>query len=607
MIHQPEKLVWRVAAGIKARTIKIIIMKPFINISVAILLIASVNSSCNLAGKKADAVTTVSDSSDNKWWKEAVVYQIYPRSFKDSDGDGIGDLKGIISKLDYIQSLGIDVVWLNPVYSSPNDDNGYDVSDYKGILKDFGTMEDFEVLLKSLHQRGIKLVMDFVLNHSSDEHEWFKQSRQSRTSQYRNYYHWWNKERGVPSPRYSLFDVNHNAWKYDTATNAWYLHYFSRKQPDLNWENPKLRQEVYDIMKFWAGKGIDGFRLDAFQFSAKDTSFPKFPVGYEKNFVQYYAMGPHLNGYLKEMNEQVFSKYDVMTVAEGAGNSFTDAHNLVDADRKELNMAYAFEAVDIAKPDGYSLLHFKEVFSRWDSAFAERGWLAIFLANHDQARLVSRFGNDSATLREVSSKMLTTFILSMRGTPFYYYGDELAMTNAGLDKIEDFKDVPTLNEYEYQKNTGADMQKFMTQLKFNSRENGRTPMQWDSAANAGFSTGNPWFKVNSNYSFINVSIQEKDPNSCLNYFRKMVQLRKENLALVYGKYSLLDKDNPDVYAYTRELNGKHFLVLLNFKNKNSTVPTGINLSKATILISNYTEALPVETLKPYEAAVIELQ
>ena len=582
-------------------------MKLFINIPTAIVLIACLNFSCNSATKKVETVSTVSDSSDRKWWKEAVVYQIYPRSFKDSDGDGIGDLKGIISKLDYIKSLGIDVVWLNPIYSSPNDDNGYDVSDYRGIMKDFGTMEDFDALLKGMHQRGIKLVMDFVLNHSSDEHEWFKQSRQSRTSQYRDYYHWWNKERRTPSPRYSLFDENHDAWKYDTLTNAYYLHYFSRKQPDLNWENPKLRQEVYNIMKFWADKGIDGFRLDAFQFSAKDTTFPKFPAGYEKNFMLYYAMGPHINDYLKEMNQQVFSKYNVMTVAEGAGNSFADAHKLVDADRKELDMAYAFEGVDIAKPEGYSLLHFKEVFSRWDSAFAEKGWLAIFLANHDQARLVSRFGNDSAAFRDVSSKMLTTFILSMRGTPFCYYGDELAMTNAGLGKIEDFKDVPTLNEYEYQKNTGADMQKFMTQLKFNSRENGRTPMQWDSAANAGFSTGNPWFKVNSNYSFINVSIQEKDPNSCLNYFRKMVQLRKENLALVYGKYSLLDKDNPDVYAYTRELNGKHFLVLLNFKNKNSTVHTGINLSKATILISNYTEALPVETLKPYEAAVIELQ
>ncbi len=324
--------------------------------------------------------------AEKKWWKEAVVYQIYPRSFKDSDGDGIGDLKGIISKLDYIKSLGIDVVWLNPIYSSPNDDNGYDVSDYRNIMKDFGTMADFDSLITGMHKRGIKLVMDLVVNHSSDEHEWFKQSRSSRTNPYRDYYHWWNAERGKPPPRYSLFDINHDAWRYDSLTNAYYLHYFSRKQPDLNWENPKLREEVYDIMKFWADKGIDGFRLDAFGFAAKDTSFPVFPAGYEKKFSLYYAMGPHLHDYLKEMNSQVLSKYDVMSVAEGAGNTFEDAHNLVDADRRELNMAYAFEGIDIAKPEGYSLLHFKEVFSRWDSAFEHNGWLSIVLSNHDQAR-----------------------------------------------------------------------------------------------------------------------------------------------------------------------------------------------------------------------------
>ncbi|MBS1504720.1 MAG: alpha-glucosidase, partial [Bacteroidetes bacterium] len=290
---------------------------------------------------------------DRKWWKEAIVYQIYPRSFKDDNGDGIGDLKGIISKLDYIKSLGVTAVWLNPIYTSPNDDNGYDVSDYRNIMKDFGTMDDFDALLKGLHERGIKLVMDLVVNHSSDEHEWFKQSRSSRNSPYRNYYHWWNAERGTPPPRYSLFDVNHDAWRYDSLTNAYYLHYFSRKQPDLNWENPKLRHEVFDIMKFWADKGIDGFRLDAFQLAAKDTTWPVFPKGYERNFSKYYAIGPHLHDYLKEMNSEVFSKYDVMSVAEGAGNSFKDAHDLVDADSKELNMAYAFDGVDIAKPEGY--------------------------------------------------------------------------------------------------------------------------------------------------------------------------------------------------------------------------------------------------------------
>jgi oligo-1,6-glucosidase len=580
-------------------------LKQLLNISFFLFKAALLCSSCNSTNNKPAAQSSVIDSADRKWWKEAVVYQIYPRSFKDSDGDGIGDLKGIISKLDYVKSLGVSVVWLNPIYSSPNDDNGYDVSDYRNIMKDFGTMQDFDALLKGLHERGIKLVMDFVLNHSSDEHEWFKQSRSSRTSAYRDYYHWWKKERGTPPPRYSLFDVNHDAWKYDTLTNAYYLHYFSRKQPDLNWENPALRQEVFDIMKFWADKGIDGFRLDAFQFSAKDTSFPVFPSGYEKNFIQYYAMGRHLHDYLKEMNQQVFSKYNVMSVAEGAGNSFEDAHNLVDADRKELGMAYAFEAVDIAKPAGYSLLHFKEVFSRWDSAFAAKGWLAIFLANHDQARLVSRFGNDSAAFREVSAKMLSTFLLSMRGTPYCYFGDELGMTNAGFSKIEDYKDMPALNEYQHQKNIGGNLQKFMEDIKFSCRDNGRTPMQWDSSTNAGFTTGSPWLKTNPNYTHLNVATQENDPNSCLNYFRKMIKLRKENPVLVYGKYTLLDKDNPNVYAFKRELNGKKILVLLNFKSSNSTVHTGIDFSKAKILISNYNQAPASEILKPYEAIAVE--
>jgi oligo-1,6-glucosidase len=317
-------------------------------------------------------------------------------------------------------------------------------------------------------------------------------------------------------------------------------------------------------------------------------------------------MGPHLHDYLKEMNLQVFSKYDVMSVAEGAGNTLQDAHNLVDADRNELNMAYAFEAVDIAKPEGYSLLHFKEVFSKWDSAFAEKGWQSVFLANHDQARLVSRFGNDSAAFRDVSSKMLTTFIMSMRGTPYYYYGDELAMTNAGFNKIEDYKDMPTLNEYQHQKNIGGDMEKFMQGIKFSCRDNGRTPMQWDSSSNAGFTNSVPWLKTNPNYTFLNVAAQERDANSCLNYFRKMVKLRKDNPVLIYGKYNLLDKNNPDVYAYTREQEGKKFLVLLNFKNEVATVNTELDLSKAEVLITNYTAASINGTLKPYEAVIYQL-
>lgn len=546
-----------------------------------------------------------------QWWKEAIVYQIYPRSFMDSNGDGIGDLKGIISKLDYIKSLGVTMVWLNPIYSSPNADNGYDVSDYRAIMKDFGTMADFDTLLSGLHQRGIKLVMDLVVNHSSDEHEWFKQSRSSRTSPYREYYHWWNAERGKPPYRYSLFDVNHNAWQYDSLTNAYYLHYFSRKQPDLNWENPKLRHEVYDMMKFWADKGIDGFRMDAFQFARKDTTWPMFPKGYEKDFGKYYYMVPGLHGYLQEMNREVLSKYNLMTVAEGAGNTFEDAHNMVDADRHELNMAYAFDGVSIATSKGYSLLHFKQVFSKWDSVFATKGWLSIFLANHDQARLVSRFGNDSPQFRALSSKMLSTFIMTMRGTPYYYNGDELGMTNPRFTSIKDYRDIQVLNEYHHQLNIGGDIKKYMKELQFSARDNSRTPFQWNDTENAGFTTGTPWIKVNPNYTEINEAAEDKDPNSCLNYFRKLTRLRTENLVLVYGKYTLLDKKNPDVYAYTRELNGRKMLVLLNFTSKEATVKTKYNSRQAKLLLGNYAgessgSKTVKSTLRPYEALVYEI-
>ena len=578
-----------------------------LTLSAAALLTCS--AICQLFGQ----TNTAAEGNAHKWWKESIIYQIYPRSFKDSDGDGVGDLKGIISKLDYIKSLGIDAVWLNPIYSSPNDDNGYDVSDYRNIMKDFGTMADFDALLKGMHQRGIKFIMDLVVNHSSDEHEWFKQSRSSRNNPYRGYYHWWNAENGKPPYRYSLFDVNHDAWKYDSLTNAYYLHFFSAKQPDLNWENPKLRHEVYDIMKFWADKGIDGFRLDAFGFAAKDTTWPAFPKGFEKNFMPYYSMQGNLHGYLQEMNKEVLSKYDVMGVSEGAGNSFEDAHNLVDASRKELNMAYAFDGIGVANAAGYSLLHFKDVFSRWDSAFASNGWLSVFLANHDQARLVSRFGNDSPAFRDLSAKMLATFIMTMRGTPYYYNGDELGMTNAGFNKIADYRDMSLLNEYQHTKDIGGDLPKFLRKARFESRDNGRTPFQWNNTLNAGFSTGNPWIKMNPNYPQINAAAQENNAASMLNYFRKVVQLRKNNLTLVYGKYTLLDKANTKVYAYTREYEGQKLLVLLNFSATTAQARIALNIANATMLLSNYTTAPaknnlnPTVSLRPYEAMVYKLQ
>lgn len=552
-------------------------------------------------------MTKQTDTTERKWWKEAVVYQIYPRSFKDDNGDGIGDLKGIISKLDYIKSLGVNVVWLNPIYSSPNDDNGYDISDYRNIMKDFGTMADFDTLLSEMHRRNIRLVMDLVVNHTSDEHPWFQQSKSSRDNPYRNYYHWWNAERGKPTPRWSFFDVNSDAWKYDTATNAYYLHYFSRKQPDLNWENPTVRREVHDIMKFWLDKGIDGFRMDAFQFVSKDTTWPVLPPGYEKNINKYYGMGPHLHDYLQEMNREVISNYDIMTVAEGAGSTLEDAHSLVDPERHELNMAYSFEGIDLGhgSPD-YSLADFKSIYSKWDSAFAEKGWLSIFLANHDQPRMVSHWGNDSPAFAAVSSKMLTTFIMTMRGTPYYYNGDEIGMKNIRFARIEDYRDIATINKYKETKHNGGDLAAFLQGQQQTSRDNSRTPFQWDSTANAGFTTGTPWIEVNPDYTSVNAAAQENDPQSVLNYFRRAVQLRKDNLVLVYGKYTLLDKDNPDVYAYTREGYGKKMLIILNFRSHPSTAQTGIDLTHAKLLLDNYSDPSAVDTLRPYEARVYEL-
>ncbi len=547
---------------------------------------------------------------NRKWWKEAIIYQIYPRSFKDSNGDGIGDLKGIIQKLDYIKDLGVTAVWLNPIYSSPNNDNGYDVSDYRNIMSDFGTMADFDLMLQEMHTRGIKLVMDFVVNHSSDQHEWFTQSRSSRDNAYRDYYHWWPAEKGKPSPRYSLFDANGDAWKYDSLTDAYYLHYFSAQQPDLNWENPKLRQEVYEIMKFWADKGVDGFRLDAFQFAAKDTLFPAIDDDLEKNFVKYYAMQGDLHSYLKEMNEAVFSKYDVMSVAEGAGRNFEDAHNLVDEDRNELNMAYAFEGVDIATPEGYSLAQFKEVFSRWDHEFTDKGWLSIFLANHDQARMVSRFGNDSETFRAVSSKLLNTFLLSMRGTPYCYYGDELGMTNSSFESIGDYEDIAAINGYKKVVNNGGDVEAYMNALKFGSRDNGRTPMQWDSTKNADFTTGIPWLPVNANYKNSNVELEEKRANSVLNHFKKMVKLRKDRPVFIYGKYTLLQPEHPKIYAYTRELDSERVVVLLNFSDADARIDLASTTTLGEILINNYNKVVQTKNkvlLKPYQAVVFQLK
>jgi oligo-1,6-glucosidase len=556
------------------------------------------------------------------WWKEGVVYQIYPRSFQDTTGNGIGDLKGITKRLDYIASLGVNIIWLCPIYESPNDDNGYDISDYRKIMSEFGSMQDFDELLAEMKSRNLKLVMDLVANHTSDEHLWFKESKKSRDNKYRDYYHWWPAEKGKPPKRFSYFDIDGDAWKYDETTNAYYLHYFSIKQPDLKWENPKVREEIYEVLRFWFDKGVDGFRMDVIPFISKDTAYPELPVKYEGNFIPYYADGPRLHEFLNEMNKQVLSKYDVMTVGEAPGVTLDQALNFVDEDRQELNMFFHFDLMALDR-DGdevfwmrnepWKLTEFKKVHSEWDAVFADKGWGSMYLSNHDFPRSVSRWGNDSEAYWRNSATMLHTFLLTMRGTPYFYFGDEIGMTNVRFDTITDYRDINTLNRYELLKKEGIDLKAFIENEKEASRDNARTPMQWSEGKNAGFTTEKPWINLNPNYQKgINVATQEKDENSVLNYFKKMVQLRKEHLGLVYGTYRLLLKDSEEVYAYSRTFEQERYLILLSFTTATTTVQIDeIDFSKADLLISNETLANSQThsnsfTLKPYQAAVYML-
>jgi oligo-1,6-glucosidase len=579
---------------------------------------------CTNNNKSQSNLLKPGEQKNTSWWKEAVIYQIYPRSFNDSDGDGVGDLKGIIQKLDYVKGLGVDAIWLNPIYASPNADNGYDISNYQAIMKEMGNMADFDNLLKGLHNRGIKLIMDLVVNHCSDEHEWFKQSRSSRTNPYRNYFHWWPAEKGKPPFRPGSFEVDGSAWRYDSLTNAYYLHYFSYKQPDLNWENPAVRNEIYTMMKWWFNKGIDGFRMDVIPFISKDTTFPVITQeNIDKNFngswSQYFASGPNLHKYLQEMNTEVLSKYNVMALSEGAGTTQKTALQFVDPDNKELDLNYHFDGVDLGYVKGkyktmnpnWSLQEFKKVYSEWDAVFAQKGWGTIYLGNHDQPRMVTRWGNDAPEHRENSSKMLTTFLLSMRGTPFYYYGDELGMTNIKFDKIEDYRDIEILAEYGKVKLANGNLQEFIENQKVGgARDNGRTPMQWTSGNQAGFTQGTPWLKVNDNKQTINVEAASQNSNSTLNYFKQMAALRKaEKEVLVYGQYQLVDEQNTNVYAYTRTSSaGKQFLVLLSFRAAGGTI--NLNAIKTgKVIINNMTDVQisnNTVTLKPYQAVILEV-
>ncbi len=560
-------------------------------------------------------------TTQRKWWKEGVVYQIYPRSFQDTNGNGIGDINGITQRLDYIKSLGVDIIWLCPVYESPNDDNGYDISDYRKIMDEFGTMEDFDVMLSEMKVRGLKLVMDLVANHSSDEHFWFQESRKSRNNPYRDYYHWWPAEKGTPPKRWSYFDVDGNAWKYDEQTDAYYLHYFSIKQPDIKWENPKVRKEIHDILRFWFDKGVDGFRMDVIPFISKDTAYPELPEEFQGNFIPYYCNGPRLHEFLHEMNKEVLSKYDIMTVGEMPNISLDRALDFVDEDREELNMFFHFDLMALDRDgdevfwmrnEDWKLTEFKTIHSQWDAAFAKKGWGSMFLGNHDFPRAVSRWGNDTKTHWHHSATMLQTFLLTMRGTPYFYFGEEIGMTNAYFEAIEDYRDINTINRYELLKQDGVALDDFLENEKDAARDNARTPMQWDATNNSGFSTGTPWIGVNKNYKDgLNVAAQESDSNSVLHYFRKMTQLRKDHLGLVYGDYELLLPESEHVYAYTRSWEEERFLVLLSFSTDEVKCTLDeIAFQKLSLLISNdQADAEKTDrtfVLQPYQAMVYQI-
>ena len=549
------------------------------------------------------------------WWKESVIYQIYPRSFMDSNGDGIGDLKGITSKLDYLKELGIDVIWLSPVYQSPNDDNGYDISDYQAIMEEFGTMEDFDEMLSQAHERGIKIVMDLVVNHTSDEHRWFVESRKAEDTPYRDYYIWREGKEGNQPPNNWGSCFGGSAWKYDEERQMYFLHLFSPKQPDLNWDNPTVRQEVFDMMTWWCEKGIDGFRMDVISMISKTKDMPDGEVhGLYGDFGPYCVHGPHVHDYLKEMNEKVLSRYDIMTVGETSGVTVEEAKKYAGEDSHELNMVFQFEHVDGHGKYGkwtdekMPLPELKRIMSRWQTELYGKAWNSLFWDNHDQPRVVSRFGNDSPQYRERSAKMLATCLHMMQGTPYIYQGEELGMTNYPFASMDEFRDIESINAYkEWCESGRVSHEEFWPCLKLISRDNARTPVQWDDTENAGFTTGTPWITVNPNYKEINAAVELKDPSSVFHYYQKLIALRKQYPIIVYGKYELLLPEDENLFVYTRELDNEKLLAVCNFseQKQNFTVPEGFRGAKC--LISNVERSYDEKdiVLEPYEAFVLK--
>ncbi len=553
-----------------------------------------------------------------QWWKEAVVYQIYPRSFMDSNGDGIGDIQGIISRLDYLQELGVDVVWLSPVYKSPNDDNGYDISDYRDIMDEFGTMHDWEIMLEEMHKRGIKLVMDLVVNHSSDEHAWFIESKKSKDNPYRDYYIWRPGKDGKEPTNWESF-FSGSTWQYNEATDDYYLHLFSKKQPDLNWENEKVRTEVYDLMKFWLDKGVDGFRMDVINLISKDPALPDGPVVEGKDYASgadYYMNGPKIHEYLQEMNKEVLSHYDVMSVGETPGVTPNEGILYTGEDRHELDMIFQFEHMDVDSGPSekwdvqpLDLVKLKKILSKWQTELHGKGWNSLYWNNHDQPRVVSRFGDDGE-YRIESAKMLGTCLHFLQGTPYIYQGEEIGMTNVQFPDIEYYRDIESINMYNEKIEKGIKSEEILKSIYAKGRDNARTPMQWDDSEQAGFSTGKPWINVNPNYMDINAKSALKDPDSIFYYYKKLITLRKEMPIIVEGSYELIEAENEHVFAYMRHLDNQTLLVLTNFTGEEQTViwPDSVKDYTGQKVIANYEDRGEQETsgetiLRPWEAIV----
>ena len=549
---------------------------------------------------------------NRKWWKEAVAYQVYPRSFNDSNNDGIGDLPGVIEKLDYLKDLGIDVIWLSPMYQSPNDDNGYDISDYRAIMDEFGTMEDFDRLLKEVHHKGMKLILDLVVNHTSDEHPWFIESKSSKDNPKREWYIWKDPKEDGSEPNNWESIFNGSAWEYDELTNQYYFHLFSKKQPDLNWDNSEVRNAVFEMMNWWFDKGIDGFRVDAITHIKKTFEAGDLPLPEGKSYAPAFDVDmnqPGIQPWLQEMKDKSLSQYDIMTVGEANGVNPDNAKEWVGEEEGKFNMIFQFEHLGLwsTGDSKFDVKSYKTILNRWQKSLEDVGWNALFIENHDQPRRVSTWGDDKQYWYESATSHAVTYFLQ-QGTPFIYQGQEIGMTNYPFDSIETFNDVAVKNEYNIVKAQGGDVNALLNKYKMENRDNSRTPMQWDQSTNGGFTNGTPWFPVNPNYKTINVEQQIHDPQSILQFYKDLIQLKKSDEVYTYGQFNLVDEDNPNLFAYTRTLNNKKVLVVGNLTDQVSklNVPYLIENEQQVMLHNYSSHVIDFDKIQPYEAFVIKV-